>query len=144
MTTWILVADSSRARCFAAEHPNSPLDELSDSIYPQARLHDAALTTDTDNRGRSPKGHGSHGAGDHPPIKEELREAFAGSLCQQLERQHRRGAFQKLYMVAPPTFLGVLRRTRGQELDQVLAGELAKDVCHRTPAEIRKILPRYL
>lgn len=144
MSTWILVADASRARVFASEHSNQPLVEMSDILNPDGRLHESEMTTDTDTRGRAPNGAGSHGLGDAPPVKEELMHRFAQQLCAQLEHASQQGKFGRLYMVAPPHFLGILRKHRSQELDRSVVGDIAKDICTGTATEIRDHLPRYL
>ena len=144
MSIWILAADSSRARLFSTEKSSTPLEEVTDLIFPKARLHDAALTTDTDNRGRSPKGMGSHGAGDAPAIKDELAEEFANSICEVLDTAHQNGRFHKLYVVAAPAFLGVLRKCRNTGADKLVAGEVSKNLCAHTPDDIRKHLPQHL
>lgn len=144
MSVWVLVADASRARFFSADKPASPLTEVTDLIDPVARLHDAELTTDTDNRGRSPKGMGSHGPGDAPSLKTELAGHFAQQICDLLEHAYREGKFSKLYVVAAPAFLGILRKCRALSHDKLVAGEVAKNLGTHTPAEIRSHLPQYL
>jgi protein required for attachment to host cells len=144
MTIWVLVADSSRARFFSTDKSSSPLEEVTDMIYPEARMHDSDLTTDTDNRGRAPKGTGSHGPGDSPAIKDELASRFAGKLCEVLQTAHAEGKFHKLYIIAAPGFLGTLRKCRSLNTDKLIAGEVDKNLCTHSPDEIRSHLPQYL
>ena len=46
MTTWVLVADNSRARIFSSDKPASVLQEIQDLTHPEARLHEGDLVTD--------------------------------------------------------------------------------------------------
>jgi len=144
MSVWVLAADSSRARIFSEDKPNSPLQEITDLIQPEARLHDAELTADTDNRGRSPKGIGSHGSGDAPEIKDELASQFAAQICGLLETAQSERKFHKLYIVAAPAFLGMLRKYRTPNTEKLIAGEVAKNLCAHTMEDIRKHLPKKL
>ncbi|MCW8855424.1 MAG: host attachment protein, partial [Gammaproteobacteria bacterium] len=45
-TTWVVVADSSRARIFTAETSTSALQEIETLAHPEGRLHEQALSSD--------------------------------------------------------------------------------------------------
>ena len=144
MTTWVLVADNSRARFFAAEKAASPLNEVRDLTYPEARLHEGDLVTDKGGRDRNPSTGGAHGLGIESAHKQDGADRFAQQVCSELEAARNTGEFSKLYVVAAPTFLGLLRKHQSPALRQLVAGEVDKNLSTKDPAAIRKQLPDFL
>lgn len=143
MTTWVLVADNSRARFFTAKHSTSPLEEVLDLTYPEARLHEGDLVTDKSGRDRNPSTGGAHGVGTDS-AKQDGAERFALRVCSELESARSSGAFKKLYVVAAPAFLGLLRKQESPALRQLVAGEIDKNLTTQDDAAIRKHLPDFL
>ncbi len=144
MTTWVLVADNARARFFAAEKAASPLSELRDLAYPEARLHEGDLVTDKGGRDRNSSTGGAHGLGTESAHKHDGADRFAQQVCDELESARTGGQFEKLYVVAAPTFLGLLRKHQSAALRQLVAGEVDKNLSTKDPATIRKQLPDFL
>jgi len=142
MTTWVLVADNSRARFFAAEKAKGPLREVQDLVHPQARLRAGDLVTDRPGRDRNP-GVGGHDVGEDSP-KLDGADRFALEVCGALEAGRTGGAFSKLYVVAAPQFLGLLRKHQSASLRQLVAGEVHKNLTTHDSADIRRYLPDYL
>jgi len=144
MTIWVLVADNARARFFAAEKALSPLKEVRDLTYPEARLHEGDLVTDKGGRDRNSSTGGAHGLGVESAHKQDGADRFAQQVCEDLESARTAGEFNKLYVVAAPTFLGLLRKHQSSALRQLVAGEVDKNLSTKDPAAIRKQLPDYL
>lgn len=143
MPTWILVADASRARIFSAEKPLSSLTEIRALTSPEARLHEGDLVSDKGGRARG-LGLGAHGFDVADEHKQDNAERFAAQVCQELEAARNAGEFRKLYVVAAPTFLGMLRRHQSSPLRQMIAGEVDKNLSTQDPAAIRRCLPDFL
>ena len=143
MPTWILVADNSRARIFAAEKAAGSLNEISTLAFPEGRLHEGDLTTDKAGRGQAP-GAGAHGVNGEEGHKQENAERFAGLICDDLEAARNQGRFSKLYIIASPALLGLLRKQFSAPLRQLVAGELDKNLTTQTPEAIRRHLPDFL
>jgi protein required for attachment to host cells len=61
-----------------------------------------------------------------------------------LETARNQGLFRKLYVVAAPAFLGLIRRQLTPALRQLIAGEVDKSLAGQDPATIRKALPDFL
>jgi protein required for attachment to host cells len=142
MTTWVLVADNSRARIFSAEKAASALEEIKDLAHPEARLHEGDLVTDKSGRDQGPNG--AHGVGEQQTHKLDSADKFAAEVCSELESARTSGSFKKLYIVAAPAFLGLLRKHQSGTLKQMVAGEIDKNISIKDPAAIRKHLPDYL
>lgn len=143
MPTWILVADNSRARIFTADKAQSPMNEVRTLAYPEARLHEGDLVTDKGGRDHNP-GTGAHGVSTESVHKQENAERFAAQVCQELESGRNAGAFRKLYVVAAPAFLGLLRRHQSNALRNLIIAEVDKNLATQDAATIRKSLPDFL
>ncbi len=140
---WVTVADSSRARIFKAESSSAPLEEIQTLAHPAARLHEGDLTTDRSGRDTNSTS-GSHGFGTKEETKEQEAERFASLVCSTLEASHQKGSFDKLYIVAAPSFLGLLRKHRSNSVKQVVAEELSKNISTLDAKTIRSHLPEHL
>ncbi len=71
-------------------------------------------------------------------------DKFAATVCSELDASRASGSFKKLYVVAAPGFLGLLRKHQSGALKQTVAGEVDKNLSTRDPASIRKHLPDFL
>ena len=143
MPTWILVAANSRARIFPAEKAAGPITEISSMAFPEGRLHEGDLTTDKAGRGQAP-GAGAHGVNGGDGPKQDNAERFASLLCEDLESARTQGRFSKLYIVASPALLGLLRKHQSPPLRQRVVGELDKNLTTQSPEAIRRHLPDFL
>lgn len=144
MKRWIVVADATRARIFGTEAFKGALTELEDRVHYASRLHGHELETDA-----LPRVHDSHGPGRHAMepstnIKEQQVEAFALELARYLTEAHNADRFQKLYLIAAPHFLGLLRGHLDKGVAAVVAHELAKDLTQHSADDIRAHLPEVL
>ncbi|MBK1644279.1 Host attachment protein [Thiocapsa imhoffii] len=143
MSTWILAADNSRARIFTATKATDPLYEIHTLAFPEGRLHEGDLTTDKGGRGHDSI-RGAHGIDTEGAHRQENAERFASLICDTLETGRNKGAFQKLYVIAAPAFLGLLRKHQSPPLKQLVAGEIDKNLTTQPPASIRQSLPDFL
>lgn len=143
MSIWVLVADNRRARFFSAEKALSPLQEIRDMVDPRARLHEGDLVTDRDGQDRH-AGSQSHGINHDSSAKDEGAERFAQQICSQLDAARVDGSCRKLYIIAAPALLGMLRKHQSAPLRALVAGEIDKNLTGHDAAVIRGHLPDYL
>lgn len=143
MTIWVLVADNSRARLFSTDSRHGALQELQSFVHPDARLHDRELTSDLPGRALGGSGGARHAMEQRVDPKDAQAIRFAEQLIAHLEdgRVHRR--FDRLYVIAPPMLLGLLRDRYGH-LAPMIAGEIDKHLTQCTPQELGKHLPAHL
>ncbi len=142
MAIWVLAADASRARLFRALKKNGPLEELRDWAHPESRLHEGDLVTDSDGTNQGPGGH--HGVSADPSHKVAEAERFALELAQALDKARTSGDFSRIYLVAPPKFLGLFRKHASEELLEKVSGTVDKELTTHSAEDIRKQLPEYL
>ena len=140
---WVVVADTSRARIFSVENAFSPLVEIQTLDHPEARLHTGDLISDRPGRDRS-AGPRSHDVGHIDEAKHDEAVRFASQVCATLESGRAQGHFNKLHVIAAPSFLGLLRKQRPQPLQRLVATEIPKNLTTQNIETIRKNLPHRL
>lgn len=138
---WILVADSSRARIFSAENSAAELIEIETLLHPQARLHEQQLDSDLPGKANGTMGAGGHNYSDEVSPKEQEEINFSKTVATHLCDELNQNKFDKLFVIAAPSFLGDLRRAFSTRLSKHLVFSLDKNVVSLTPQEIRAHLP---
>jgi protein required for attachment to host cells len=144
---WVVVADHARARLFSAATPTAPLEEVEDLVNTDARSHDADRVSDKSGRmfgGAPGHGHHSSAAEPHQTPKQIDADRFARQVCERLQADCNAGAMSKLYVIAEPDFLGMLRQHMSPQVRKRIAQEIAKDFTRQKAAEIRSALPKQL
>ena len=113
------------------------LVEIQDFVNPKGRMEDRELITDAHPRF---SGHGGVGKSGARPTSgpgsdrqetsagEHETELFAKQIDRYLDQARVKGLFGKLYLVAPPKFLGLLRQNLGKETAKHVAEQIDKDL----------------
>lgn len=146
MAILIVVANAAAARFFSAEplNANAPLIELEDKVHPSSRLHGRDLETDSPPRVFDSQGHARHAIEPKTDIKEQQADAFALELSNYLEEMRNTNRYDKLYLIASPHFLGLLRGHFKQGVTELLAETVDKDLTHHSVEDIRAHLPDFM
>jgi len=128
-TTWIIAADSSRARILQVTDREKALAEIDDLLNPEGRVDDRQLTTDAHARFHGGGG-GSAPASDldETSAAEHATELFAKRVGDYLDKARTAHKYDRLHLVAPPRFLGQLRKELGKEVQKLVTDELPKDL----------------
>lgn len=137
----ILVADASKARFFKVDSPMSDLIELETEVNPKGRLHNGDMATDRPGRQADSMDVGRSAMEETTEPKDAEIQKFTRELGQKLEKMRSSGEMEKLYLVAPPKFLGELRKHLKPEVREIIAKEIRKDVSRLGAKELRKHLP---
>src|SRR6267142_6035955 len=125
-TTWIIAADSSRARILQVTDREKQLAEIEDLLNPEGRVHDRDLLADG-----HPHFHGTSGpASDRQEMSatEHATELFTKRVGEYLDKARTAHRYDRLHLIAPPKFLGQLRKELGREVQKLVADELPKDL----------------
>ena len=137
----ILVADSARAKVYRCESLHSARERLQvvyDLVNFQGRRGVSEL--DGGRAGQHSVGGGSRGYdGDrsgHDPEDEE----FASSICKLLTSECRAGEFERLVLIAPPRFLGSLRKHLGEDCARLLERAIDHDYVNYSASELVQAL----
>ncbi|MGH8853630.1 MAG: host attachment protein [Telluria sp.] len=158
-TTWILSANTGRARFFSESSSSEPLQEVEDMVNAAAQLRTEDTETDKlDPFSASSSRHGiggSEGFGmDHQsragaPGKQyqpartpaqHQADLFAKDVAEYLLKAHGEGRFQQLVISAAPEFLGLLRQKLDPQLQNLVKSEFNKDYTHSTALQLREQL----
>ena len=140
--TWILVADSSRARIFKAEK-SSAIHEVEDLSHPEGRLHEQDLTSDLPGKDTDKGGVGKHAFQDQVEPKQQEAIDFAKRIARHLDESYSDKKFERLMVIAAPSFLGTLRHQFSDEISQRICFELDKNITTHSVDDIRKHLPEH-
>lgn len=141
--TWVLVADSTRARIFTADTPSSSLEEIEDFSHTEGRLHDREITSDLPGKIKSVGG-GGHAFEQPTDPKKHEADVFAHRVAKYLEDAHNTNRFEQLMIVAGPSFLGLLRNQLPEQIIKLVRFELDKEITMLSATDIRQHLPEYL
>jgi protein required for attachment to host cells len=139
--TWVVAADHGRARLFCAPVPGAPLQEVQAFLNPAARQPEQELAGDRPGRVVKGRGGPSRSLGQHETPKEHAAERFAEVISQRLRQARQGGALNKLYLIAEPGFLGLLRQHLDEATSALIAGSVDKDVTEESVEELRSLLP---
>jgi protein required for attachment to host cells len=135
-TTWILVANASRARIFSNIGPNKGLQLIKELTHPESREKGKDLVTD--RPGSRVEAHGnSHGA--YIPAtrpKQNAADHFALELAKELEQARTRKSFGRLILVASLPFAGMLKGHLSEHVKALLSDTIEKDYTQTTKREL--------
>jgi len=137
---WILVAESSRAKIYAAEGKRAPLTEIEDFAHPQGRLHEGDLVSDSPGSDGGSVGQGRHVLDDETNARKQEAIVFARELANHLNTERNKGSFKSLVIIAPPTFLGLLRDHLSSEVMDIVSQQIDKNLIHKSAEEIQQWL----
>ena len=136
-TTWILISDSSRARIFEKKEHEKHLEEVEDFVDSAGRATSNELGTDERGRfygrGERYQGHTTQPA--VSPVEHE-NDLFAHILTRYLNDGRKANRYNRLYIIAPPKFLGLIRGSLDDEVKKMVQGELQKDISTFTAHEV--------
>lgn len=119
--TWIVAADSARAKVLQFADRGQRVAEVEDLLNPEGKLHEGDLVTDTD---------------EPTDAVEHSVDLFSKRLGEYLEKARTQNRYDKLYLVAPPKFLGRLRKNLGKEVAKLVSDELDKDLYRANAREL--------
>ena len=140
-STWVVVADSARARVFEMGESRNELREINDLINVDARKHERELSSDDSGRAYDSFGSGRHAMEDKISPKEQNVIDFAGRVNEELVAGLNSGRYAKLLLLAAPEFLGVLRGKLDGQVRKVITAEIDKNLTQHSVSDITAHLP---
>jgi protein required for attachment to host cells len=139
-----MAADSSRGRLFEIVEPHRELREIGDFSNPQGRANNRELVSDADGRfsARHAGPRANSGGQRITPVEHET-QLFSKTLARYLEKARSKRRYSKLYLIAPPGFLGLMRENLSKEVRKVTAEEINKGISWFDSRDIaRYVQPR--
>jgi len=139
MRTWILLADAASARLYVSGEGPGDWTLLREIEHPESRMRPSELLSD--KPGRVKQSTGSRAALEpHTPRKKVEAERFARELAQVLDEGVVSGACERLVLVTPPAFLGVLRDKLPSRVAARVSDVIEKDYLHLDQPTLKKRL----
>ena len=142
---WVLAADNSRARIFQTTRRTVLEKEIESIVHPASRQQSQELYTDRPGRTVHPTSGDQRKAyaPSTDPKKYEVQQ-FAKALVEKINKAAMENKYEKIYIIAPPSFLGMLRAGMDNHTRERIKGEVDKNVTQLKMEEIRKHLPEYM
>jgi protein required for attachment to host cells len=128
-TIWILVCDAAKARLFETRQGDPSWRAVELVVHEASRSKASELVSDKAGSRSSEGGSVHHNAlapGSSP--KDVEKDHFAHALATTLDRALRAARFQNWVLVAPPHFLGLIKKELGSELAKRLMATIDKDL----------------
>ena len=134
--TWILIADGARARILLNEGPGHGVHAIDGLEF--RGDHSATHEIMADRQGRSFSSHSPERSAiqGHTDPHRELKKKFAHQLADILADQLKKGAYDRLVIVAPPGALGDLRAAISDQVRAKVIGEVAHDLTKTPNSEV--------
>lgn len=139
--TWVLVADKSHAKLYTMNGRAGALTFKQDWDHEASRKHEQELTSDLPGRAFDRMGDARHAMGQPVDPKDHEAELFAHQLIHEMDRGRTSNELAHLYLVAPPEFLGLLRKQCGSALQHLVLGEVGKNLVAADSVTVRDHLP---
>lgn len=142
-TTWLLAADSSRARIFELSASDGHLQEVEDMLNPEGRLTDQEINAEPKDRFF---GKGSQVGSTDQRTEEPTQHAaaqFSKQVARRLDAARSEHKFDKLCVVAPPHMLGLLRENLSKEVQKMVEEEIPKDIAGMKEHDMEAYLRKY-
>ena len=140
VNTWMLVGDAGRARIFSFEAADGDWETIEEIENERGRLRTSEIVTDHAGRVRQ------SGTGVAPGMEPTTDPAdteetkFVHRLGQHLQQGFDGRRFAHLVLVAPPRFLGKLRKELSEPVLRSVAKSIDKDYSPLREHELRKVL----
>jgi protein required for attachment to host cells len=141
---WVVVADATCARIFSAANHSAELIEQKDLLHSASRVPSATLTSDRSGRDTDIQHTGSHTMGHEKSAMNQEAHNFAREISKVLEQHRQKNHFYRLYLLASPRILGLLRKELSSETQKIIAGETDLNLVKETLSTIRNHLPKQL
>ncbi len=134
---WIITANSAYAKIYRLEK-NRSLVELQVLEHPESRLHDSELVSSRPGKASERKGAVTRHSMEPASSPQHLEfEIFARELGRYLDAERKKGSFSQLYLMAGPSFLGMLRREMDTHTAALVVGEVNKDATEMDHEQIK-------
>lgn len=137
-STWLVIANRKQAQFFKVETLQDlhliqtlTLDQFAEEIKDYS---------DRPGRGNERFGPSRHAIDRSTSPKEREIQVFAHHVGQFLSHSFNKNEFARLYLAAPPDFLGHLRDVLGKNISRAIEKEVAKDLVQQSPQQVLHLL----
>jgi protein required for attachment to host cells len=142
-TTWVLAADSARARIFEWSASDGHLHEIDDLLNPDGRAMEREIDTEPRDPLTRPGGKHAGANSTYQPAStatQHAAELFSKDVARCLDQARNEHKFDKLCVVAEPHMLGLLRNNLSKEVQKMVEEEIAKDISNMKEHDMEEYL----
>jgi protein required for attachment to host cells len=136
--TWVVTADSTRADFYRVEKIGGDFQPVTSINHAEGKKKGQDLVTDRPGRAFDSAGTGRHAMSGQVDPRDHEANVFAREICEKLELGRTRGAYGRLIVLAPPDFLGRLRKNITPAANKLVIESVPKNVLGLDAADIRK------
>jgi len=138
--TWVVVCNKEKARIFEVEKFGF-LKEIHTLVHPQSGMRAGMLESDDLGQTSEMYNKGHNTMEPQTPLK--LKEAmhFAKEVAKYLISQKNESRFTRMFLMAEPSFLGLLREELDHNVVRCLEGEIPKDLTRLDAKQIWEYMP---
>lgn len=140
---WIITANRTQARVFRAENTHK-LVEIKTLQHKEGREHARDLNADRQGRNNNRRGYGIDTMEAKTPVESKESVRFATEIAHMLHEGHKAGSFERLYLIANPPFVSILRDAIKTPVAKLIQEEVHKDLTHCRTEQVRESLPPVL
>lgn len=145
MRTWILVADASRADVFAQVDDDEQWFVVDRLEHPESRLKSMEISPTDPGHAAKSKGSPRRTSLDPKMTPHDVeKKHFAEELCHYLDQRAANRDYERLWVFAPPHFLGMLRNGMTNEVGRRLSGSVAHDYHFNSAREAQETLAQQM
>jgi protein required for attachment to host cells len=140
MQRYIVIADATTARIFSINDEDAVLELVRHLTHPSSRLHSQEINSD--EPGRVQKGMNRTRSAMEPRTDAHIAQVrlFAKEIGNTLQAAYDRHHFDELAIIAPPRFLGLLRKQLEIHSIKCLPVCIARNCTHVAAVDIPKQL----
>jgi protein required for attachment to host cells len=128
VTTWIVVADAARARIVMNKGVGRGICDVPGAAFENDIRREGEVYADRPGRVHDRMAAGRHAMERPNDVKRQSAAAFAKTICGHLAAHDRNNGFDRLVLIAEPSFLGHLRAALPKRIADRVTAEVAKDL----------------
>lgn len=136
--TWVVAAESSRARIFEAENRVQPMKELEGLAHPKSRAKVLDINADDAGQTFDRMGQGMHDMEKEVDPKKHEADQFAKEIAERIDKARAAGQFEALVLIAAPEFLGLLRKHLNPITLKMVTRTVSKNLVRENEESLRK------
>jgi protein required for attachment to host cells len=126
--TWIVLANAAGARLYETRKGERDWRLVAELSHPESRLREQDLVSDRSGQVKQSRGYRGNVPG--PSHKKLEFEAFARQLADALDEAAEQRRYAQLVLVAPPSFIGLLRPHLSERVENRITATVEKDYAH--------------
>lgn len=139
LKTWVVVANRCQATIYqVVKFPT--VKEIKTFEHPESRLHDRDLRSSKPGRTFQRGGTTRHAYQTEIGPKQTEVIKFATELSKFLIAEENQKAYNRLYIIAEPLFLGILRQHINHGVQKTIVSEIAKDLTNAPVETIESLI----